>query len=222
MKFKIVNFLIFTTSISTFYSQKKGVEYTKYLEIYRLSRRVNDNAVSKMACFELISIEGSLSSFKDSLAELYLNEKNYKASLELSEDLIKLKSSNFTLKINAYSLKGLGYNEESKSRFRTLLTTEKKKSLAYELAFLEFKTHNLNDALSTIDYAFAISIDDVKTVEFEDELVVYNLSLNDALNCLRLKIYIEQRDEKKSSETINLLGKNEILKSFVERIELNK
>lgn len=198
MRLIVILSLSFLSCFQPIVAQSKRVLKEKNAEIYRISRMFNDSYVSKFACYELINIEGSLSNYKDSLAKLYLEEKNYKASLSLSNELLQTKASNFALKINAHSLKGLNNYQEANVQFKKLIKEEKQMSTCFELAYTEWKLGDYQSALSTIDYAFALHVKDVKSVIFTDNGNNVSLSLNDALNIIRIKIYEQNKD------TVNL------------------
>lgn len=222
MKVVLVIILFFSLNESFFSQSKKKENISNFKEIFRLSRKFNDNDVAKYACYLLIEDEGQLSNYKDSLAAIYMEEKNYNASLTLSNELLQNKASNFALKINAYSLKGLNNFQEANLQFNKLIKVEKLMSTCYELAYTEWKLGDYQSALSTIDYAFALHVNDVKQVEFIDNSKITLLNLNDALNLIRIKIYQQSNDKVNLTKTLLLIENEALSKMLLNGSETSK
>lgn len=171
-------------------AQKKIIEeQIKYKQLYKVCTAMNDYSTAKLACYNLIELEGEMSAFKDSLALLFFKENNFEGCYFLSNDLLKNKPTDFALELNALSLFELKKYKASASQLEQLLAANKRKSIALRLAFCQWKTINFTEALSTIDYAFALHWDDIENITINLDGNETTASLNDWLYFLRCSIH---------------------------------
>ena len=108
----------------------------------------NDLNVAASSMYSMIALEGPQSTYKDSLAYLYFNNRNYVSCFLVTSDILKNKPDNTELlEMNAISLESMGAISKAVEVYENLIT--KKKS-----NFFEYKIAGLKNALKKYDEAY--------------------------------------------------------------------
>ena len=100
----IFSFVLATTAIAQ-------TTNTLELEQQRLRQALNygDKAVAAISMYNIIALEGPQSSYKDSLAYLYFNNRNYLSCFLVSKDVLEKNPDNIEiLEMNIISLESIG------------------------------------------------------------------------------------------------------------------
>ena len=210
-------FLYLNTSLTA--QKRKENTSQKSIDLYLLGKKLNDNQISKIACFEIIAIEGNQSSYKDSLTSIYFEEQNYTASLLLSDELLNVNSSSSIIALKAYSLKGLNRKVEAKEQFQKLVEMKKDKHYVFEIAFLEYELGYYNDALSTIDYGNALFDSNLKKVDFTFANEKYVIEISKAFHLLKILVFIAQNNIEKAHKEIDVFSFTESENRIRDKVE---
>lgn len=113
-----------------------------------------DKAVAANSMFSIILLEGPKSVYKDSLAYLYFNDRNFISCFLVTNDILKNKPDNLELmEMNAISLESMGATEKALEAYQKLLAKTNNNYHAYKLAGLQFGMKKFEDAYASIKKA---------------------------------------------------------------------
>lgn len=127
-----------------------------------------DKSTAANAMYTIISLEGSTSVYKDSLAYLYFNERNYVSCFLVTKDVLKNKPQNVELlEMNAISLESIGALEQSIESYKTLLLKSNNNYHAYKIAGLQLTMKKYDEALLSIKKADQLADDGTMNVAFQ-------------------------------------------------------
>lgn len=110
-----------------------------------------DKTVAANAMYSIILLEGPKSVYKDSLAYLYFNDRNFISCFLVTNDILKNNPGNLDLlEMNAISLESMGATEKAAEAYQNLFTKTNNNYHAYKLAGLQFGLGKFEDAYASI------------------------------------------------------------------------
>jgi tetratricopeptide (TPR) repeat protein len=116
-----------------------------------------DKIVAASSMYSIINIEGPQSTYKDSLAYLYYNSRNYVSCFLVTNDILKNKPNNQELlEMSAVSLESMGALKKASETYTSLLDMTKNNFHAYKLAGLHLRMNEYDKAYSIIKQADAL------------------------------------------------------------------
>jgi len=120
------------------------------------------------AMYNIITLEGPQSVYKDSLAQVYFNKRSYVSCFLVANDILKYKPDNLELlELKAISLESMGAVDKAKESYTALLAKSKNNLHAYKLAGLQFRMNENEEAYATIKKAAMLSGSDDLKVTFQ-------------------------------------------------------
>lgn len=166
MKKIIVALTLLVTTVAISQSSTASVE----LEIKKMDQALlygdKNVAVSKM--YNIIAMQGEGSVYKDSLAYLYFNKREFVSCFLVTNDILSRKPENLELlEMNAISLESIGAKEKAAESYTNLLAKSGKAFHAYKLAGLQYETKKLEEAYISIKKAVQLPDDVVVKIAFE-------------------------------------------------------
>ena len=127
-----------------------------------------DKLVAANSMFSIISLEGPQSTYKDSLAYLYFNARNYVSCFLVTNDILKNKPNNIELlEMQAVSLESMGALEKASESFKTLLTITNNNYHAYKLAGLQLAMKKFDLAYASVKKANQLPDDGTVEITFQ-------------------------------------------------------
>ena len=146
-----------------------------------------DEEVMTSSIYNIIALEGPSSTYKDTLAYVYFNNRKYVSCFLVVSDVLKTKPDNIEmLEMQAISLESMGALEKAKESYEVLLTKNNNNYTAYKLATLEFRMNQAEDAYATIKKAAAMPNDVPMNVTFQvNENYNQNVPLNASIYYLQ-------------------------------------
>lgn len=128
----------------------------------------SDKTVAANSMFSIIALEGPTSTYKDSLAYLYFNERNFVSCFLVTNDLLKSNPENVDiLEMNAISLESIGAIEKAIEKYKLLLLKSNNNYHAYKIAGLQLAMSKFNEALVSIKKADQMVDNAEITVNFQ-------------------------------------------------------
>lgn len=139
------------------------------------------------AMYNIIASEGPQSSYKDSLAYLYFNNRNYVSCYLVTNDIIKNKPNNTELlEMNAISLESMGANEKAIEAYENLLSKDKNNFFAYKIASLKNALKKYDEAYAAINNAEQLPDNGTIKVSFQvNQNYTQQINLKAAIPFLR-------------------------------------
>lgn len=158
-----------------------------------------DKSVAVSSMYSIIALEGPKSAYKDSLAYLYFNERNYVSCFLVSKDILIDKPDNVALlEMNAISLESIGALEKSLDGYKALLAKSNNNYHAYKVAGIQYQLDKLDDAYATIKKAATLTQKENVKVTFQ-----VNKNFNQSVDLKPAIIYLQgliELDLKKNKE----------------------
>ncbi|PCH53923.1 MAG: hypothetical protein COC22_01385 [Flavobacteriaceae bacterium] len=146
-----------------------------------------DNAVAAASMYAIINIEGPQSTYKDSLAYLYFNVRNYSSCYLVTNDILKNNpNSKGLLEMQAISLESLGAYSKAVEVYETLLAKTNNNYHAYKVAGLKLALNKFEEASSAIKKADQLPDNGKMDVTFK-----VNKNYNENVNLKAAIAYIE-------------------------------
>lgn len=196
----IFTFIIATTAIA---QTSNTVEFEKKKIKQALS--YGDKTIAASSMYSIINLEGPQSSYKDSLAYLYFNNRNYVSTFLVTNDILKNKPDNVELlEMQAISLESMGATKKASESYITLLEKSNKNYHAYKLAGLQFRLNEFDKAFSTIKKADQLADNGTMKITFQvNKTYNQNIDLKAAIAYLEgiIAINLKKTDEAKISFT---------------------
>ncbi|SFS31612.1 hypothetical protein [Lutibacter maritimus] len=128
----------------------------------------SDKTVAANSMFSIIALEGPTSTYKDSLAYLYFNERNFVSCFLVTNDLLKNNPENVDiLEMNAISLESIGAIEKAIEKYKLLLLKSNNNYHAYKIAGLQLAMSKFDEALVSIKKADQMLDNAEITVNFQ-------------------------------------------------------
>jgi tetratricopeptide (TPR) repeat protein len=159
----IFTFILATTAIA---QNTTSIAFEK--QKLQQAKAYGDESIVANVMYSLIALEGPQSSYKDSLAYVYFNKRNYVSCFLVTNDLLKTKPKNLELlEMNAVSLESMGALEKSKEAYEKLFAMTNDNYHAYKLAGIEFRMNQNEGAYATIKKAGQISGNEGLKITFQ-------------------------------------------------------
>ena len=144
--FIIISFLIAAVSMA---QTANGVAFEQ--QKMKQALAFGDKTVAANAMYSIILLEGPKSVYKDSLAYLYFNDRNFISCFLVTNDILKNNPGNLDLlEMNAISLESMGATEKAAEAYQNLFTKTNNNYHAYKLAGLQFGLGKFEDAYASI------------------------------------------------------------------------
>ncbi|MHB1106249.1 MAG: tetratricopeptide repeat protein [Lutibacter sp.] len=142
----IISFLIAAVSMA---QTANGVAFEQ--QKMKQALAFGDKTVAANAMYSIILLEGPKSVYKDSLAYLYFNDRNFISCFLVTNDILKNNPGNLDLlEMNAISLESMGATEKAAEAYQNLFTKTNNNYHAYKLAGLQFGLGKFEDAYASI------------------------------------------------------------------------
>lgn len=127
-----------------------------------------DKTVAANAMHSIILMEGPKSVYKDSLAYLYFNDRNFISCFLVTNDILKTNPGNLDLlEMNAISLESMGATEKAAEAYQNLFAKTNNNYHAYKLAGLQFAMNKNEDAYVSIKKADNLPDDGLVKITFQ-------------------------------------------------------
>ena len=144
----LLTFVIATSAVA----QTNGVEIEK--QKLKQALTYSDNPAAISSIYGIIALEGAQSTYKDSLAYMYFEARNYLSCFLVANDILTYKPDDTGLiEMTAISLESVGAIDKSAEAYNTLLSKTNNNYHAYKLAGLQLGLKKLDEAYATIQKA---------------------------------------------------------------------
>ena len=126
-------------------------EFSKHKkEVYRAAMQNGDYNVATQAIYDIIATQPTQTAWKDSLALLYLQKKNYPQALLIGEKQLENNPNDtLMLKVLALSYKAVGNSKKSLEAYEKLYPLTKDVYHLYEIASTQYSMTRLQECLLT-------------------------------------------------------------------------
>jgi tetratricopeptide (TPR) repeat protein len=150
-----------------------------------------DEEIITATMYNIIALEGPQSTYKDSLAYIYFNKRNYVSCFLVTNDLLKTKPNNEELlEMNAISLESMGALEKAREAYENLFLKNNNIYNGYKLASTEFRMGKYKEAEITIKKTAQLTDNKGIKVTFQvNENYNQNVDLKAAIAYLEGLIY---------------------------------
>ena len=218
--FIIISFLITAAAVA---QTANGVVFEQQKMKQALS--YGDKAVAANAMHSIILLEGPKSVYKDSLAYLYFNDRNFISCFLVTNDILKNKPDNLELmEMNAISLESMGATEKAAEAYGNLFAKTNNNYHAYKLAGLQFGMNKFEDAYVSIKKADKLPDDGSVKITFQvNKSYSQNVDLKAAIAYLEgiIAVNLNKKAEAKLSfeRAIKLFPEFVLAKSKLETLD---
>ncbi len=187
---------IFTTTLSIAQSSTLNTEKQKLKQ----ALSYGDKIVAASVMYNIIAIEGPSSTYKDSLAFLYFNARNYVSCFLVTEDILKSKPSDTSLlEMKAISLESMGALGKATETYQKLLAITNNNYHAYKIASLQLGMNKLEDAYVSVKKADQLPDKGTMKVTFKvNKNYNQNVNLKAAIAYLEGIIALNLKKEKEA------------------------
>tara|TARA_R110001583_G_scaffold77623_4_gene211230 strand:+ start:16969 stop:17652 length:684 start_codon:yes stop_codon:yes gene_type:complete len=145
----IFSFLLATVAIA---QTTSSIEFEK--QKLKQAKVYGDKAVMASTMYSIIAFEGPKSSYKDSLAYLYYDQRNYISCFLVTNDILKRNPENLELlELKAISLESMGALEKAKEAYVVLSKKTSNNYHWYKLAEIQLRMNKNEDAYVSIKKA---------------------------------------------------------------------
>lgn len=216
----IFTFIITTTVIA---QTSSTVEFEK--QKVKQALNYGDKIVAANAMYSIISMEGPNSTYKDSLAYLYFNERNYVSCFLVTKDILKAKQDNMEiLEMNAISLESIGALQPSLESYNLLFSKSNSNYHLYKIAGLQLTLKKFDEALASIKKAEQLKDDGKVNVSFQvNKNYTQNVPLKPAIAYLQgiIELNLDKKAEAKISlqKALTLFPEFAVAKSKLTTLE---
>lgn len=170
-------------------------------------------AISKM--YNIIALQGPESTYKDSLAYLYFNKREYLSCFLVSKDVLDRNSDNIEmLEMNTISLESVGAKSKAAEGYQKLLAKSNKSYHAYKLAGLQYEVNKTEDAYVSIKKADQLPDDLAVTVSFQVN-ANYSQDVSLKASIAYLEGIIAEKLEKKAEAKVSYARAIKLFPEFV-------
>jgi tetratricopeptide (TPR) repeat protein len=169
-----------------------------------------DKVVAANAMYSIVAMEGPQSTYKDSLAYLYFNARNYVSCFLVTNDILASKNDNLELlEMKAFSLENMGALDKAIESYNELLLKKNNNYHAYKIAGLQLALNKFDEALVFAKKADQLPDEGKTNVTFQvNKNYSQNVNLKAAIAYLEGLVYL------------NLKKENEAKKSFERAVQL--
>lgn len=196
--FTIISFIVAVAAVA---QTANGVAFEQ--QKLKQALAFGDKAVAANAMYSIILMEGSKSVYKDSLAYLYFNDRNYISCFLVTNDILKNNPGNLDLmEMNAISLESMGATEKAVEAYQNLFAKTNNNYHAYKLAGLQFGMSKFEDAYASIKNADKLPDDGTVKITFQvNKNYNQNVDLKAAIAYLEgiIAMNLNKNDEAKLS-----------------------
>ncbi|WP_117883044.1 hypothetical protein [Aureibaculum luteum] len=140
-------------AITSFYAQGNS-DTTLDKAVLKQALRYADSDVAKKSMYDIIAKEGDNSTYKDSLAYLYFNDRKYASCFMVCADVLSKDGSKLQiLEMQAVSLENMGAYDKAAQTYAKLTVKSGNNYHAYKLANLYFALKKYDEAMSAVKKA---------------------------------------------------------------------
>jgi tetratricopeptide (TPR) repeat protein len=137
------------------WSQQADLDFEK--QKLKQALAYSDDGIAISSMYNIIALEGPQSTYKDSLAYLYFNARNYVSCFLVTNDALSHRPGNSDLmEMKAVSLESMGALEKAMEAYEELLVTSNSNYHAYKIAGLQFGMKKHDEALASIKQAASL------------------------------------------------------------------
>ncbi len=148
----LIYILAFISATSAIAQSTSSIEFEK--QRLKQALAYSDEAVAANSMYNIIAIEGPQSTYKDSLAYLYFNGRNYISCFLVANDILKSKPENIEfIEMKAISLESMGAIEKAIETYTELLSKTNNNFHAYKLAGLQLSINKFDEAFASVKKA---------------------------------------------------------------------
>ncbi len=156
---------VFSTAFVQAQKIKKSDLLSIEKNIYKKALQNYDLEQAKNSVYHILELEGQESTYLDSLAYIYFNQKNYAATLKTSNEILKKQEKAPILEMKAISLENLNMPKEAIDVYEKIFTKNKNVGTAFKLASLQQQLKRSAEAYGTLKSA--------EKLEFPPKAVIY-------------------------------------------------
>jgi tetratricopeptide (TPR) repeat protein len=159
----LLTFIITTTTIA-----QTANSITLEKQKLKQALAYGDTTIAANSMFSIISLEGPQSTYKDSLAYLYFNGRNYVSCFLVINDILKNKPENLELlEMKAVSLESMGAIQKASEAYKSLLIKTNNNYHAYKLAGLQLALKKFEEAYVSVKKAYQLPDDGTMEITFQ-------------------------------------------------------
>lgn len=159
----IFTLIITTTAIA---QQSSSVAFEK--NKLQLAKSYNDDAMVTASIYNLIALEGPQSTYKDTLAYVYFNNRKFLSCYLVTNDLLKTNKDKIELlEMNTISLESMGALDKAIEAYQNLFNKTNDNYHGYKLASLQLRMGKDEDAYATIKKADQLPDDKSINITFQ-------------------------------------------------------
>ncbi len=115
------------------------------------AKQYNDMSVVKSSMMRLVLLEGESSTYKDSLAFIYFQERAYPSSFIASQEVLKRDPNNVKMmEIQAFSLESIGAYDKAAESFKKLFAKTNNNYYGFSQANLQYILKDYSGAYATL------------------------------------------------------------------------
>ena len=165
---KKIILILFIMSLNHSFAQKLYKKDLLNLEkqVYKEATENYDIDAAKNAVYRIIALEGENSTYLDTLAYIYFNQRNYLSCLKVSDKILKKGEKLDILGLKAVSLENLNAIKEAIDVYEKLYQQKKEAYMAYKLAQLQQQLKRSAEAYSTLKSGENLQFSDTHYITF--------------------------------------------------------
>jgi len=194
----IFSFLLASAAIA---QTTSSLEFEK--QQLKQAKAYGDKAAMASTMYTIIAFEGPQSSYKDSLAYLYYDQRNFISCFLVTNDILKSNPENLELlELNAISLESMGALEKAKETYEVLSKKTSNNYHWYKLAEIQLRMNKNEEAYVSIKKADQLADTGNLKVTFQvNKNYNQNIDLKAAIAYLEglIAINLEKKDAAKIS-----------------------
>jgi len=143
-------------AVATFYAQNTA-DITLDKVVLKQALRYADMDVAKKSMYDIIAKEGNNSTYKDSLAYLYFNDRKFASCFMVCTDILsKDATKQDVMEMQAISLENMGAIDKAAQAYAKLTVTSGNNYHAYKLANLYFAAKKYDEAYKAVEKALEL------------------------------------------------------------------
>ncbi len=120
-------------------------------KVLEKAKQYNDISVVKSSMMRLVLLEGENSTYKDSLAFIYFQERAYPSSFIASQEVLKRDPNNVKmLEVQAFSLESIGAYDKAVESFKKLFAKTNNNYYGFSQANLQYVIKDYSGAYATL------------------------------------------------------------------------
>ena len=120
-------------------------------KVLEKAKQYNDISVVKSSMMRLVLLEGENSTYKDSLAFIYFQERAYPSSFIASQEVLKRDPNNVKMmEVQAFSLESIGAYDKAVEAFKKLFAKTNNNYYGFSQANLQYILKDYSGAYATL------------------------------------------------------------------------